>query len=134
MASLYRAVARAEQILYTYHLDAIQELTGVPADVDSQASTVGSTKENLEKSSNETEADQLDTDYATYVKAARAEGNRNAAKVLEYARIVEAQNVRLFAAAARNFGTNAQWSEGILHLRRLGLRRDLAGCVELRGT
>jgi len=36
------------------------------------------------------------------VKTARAEGNRQAAKVMEYARTVEAQNVRLFAAAAKN--------------------------------
>jgi len=101
-ASLFRAVARAEQILYTYHFDAIKELGGVPAEVESQPPTVGSTKENLEKSSNKAEAEQFDSDYTTYVKAARAEGNRTAAKVLEYARIVEAQNVRLFAVAAKS--------------------------------
>jgi rubrerythrin len=101
-ASLFRAVARAEQILYTYHLDAIKELGGVPAEVESQPPTVGSTKENLEKSSNKAEADQFDADYTTYVKAARAEGNRTAAKVLEYARIVQVQNVRLFAVAAKS--------------------------------
>ena len=64
--------------------------------------TVASTKENLEKSSNKAEAEQLDADYATYAKTARAEGNRDAAKVLGYARIVEAQNVRLFATAAKS--------------------------------
>jgi rubrerythrin len=101
-ASLFRAVARAEQILYTYHFDAIKELGGVPAEVESQPPTVGSTKENLEKSSNKAEADQFDADYTTYVKAARAEGNRTAAKVLEYARIVQVQNVRLFAVAAKS--------------------------------
>jgi len=101
-ASLFRAVARAEQILYTYHFDAIKELGGVPAEVESQPPTVGSTKENLEKSSNKAEAEEFDSDYTTYVKAARAEGNRTAAKVLEYARIVEAQNVRLFAVAAKS--------------------------------
>ncbi len=101
-ASLFRAVARAEQILYTYHFDAIKELGGVPEDVASQPLTVASTKENLEKSSNKAEADQLDADFTTYVKNARAEGNRNAAKVLEYARVVEAQNSHLFAAAAKN--------------------------------
>ena len=101
-ASLFRAVARAEQILYTYHFDAIKELGGVPAEVNPEPATVGSTKENLEKSSNKAEADQFDADYTTYVKNARAEGNRNVAKVLEYARIVEAQNVRLFAVAAKS--------------------------------
>jgi rubrerythrin len=101
-ASLFRAVARAEQILYTYHFDAIKELGGVPAEVESQPPTVGSTKENLEKSSNKAEADQFDADYTTYVKAARAEGNRTAAKALEYARIVQVQNVRLFAVAAKS--------------------------------
>jgi rubrerythrin len=102
VASLFRAVARAEQIMYTFHFDAIKELGGVPEDVVADQPTVASTKENLEKSSNKTAADQLDADYATYVKAARAEGNRNPAKLLEYARVVEAQNVRLFAAAAKS--------------------------------
>lgn len=88
--------------MYTYHFDAIKELGGVPEDVVADQPTVASTKENLEKSFNKTQADQLDADYASYVKAARAEGNRNPAKLLEYARVVEAQNVRLFAAAAKN--------------------------------
>ena len=102
VANLFRAVARAEQILYTYHFDAIKELGGVPEDVVAEQPTAGSTKENLEKASSKTEADQLDSDLATYIKTARAEGNRNAAKVLEYARIVEGQNLRLFAAAAKS--------------------------------
>lgn len=102
VGSLFRAVARSEQILYTFHFDAIKELGGVPEEVASQPATVASTKENLEKSSNKAEADQLEADYSRYVKTARAEGNRNAAKVLEYARIVEAQNVRLFAVAAKS--------------------------------
>lgn len=102
VASLFRAVARAEQILYTYHFDTIKALGGVPEEVVAEQPTVGSTKENLEKASNKTEADQLDAELATYVKAARAEGNRDAAKVLEYARVVEAQNFRLFAGAAKS--------------------------------
>ncbi len=102
VANLFRAVARAEQILYTYHFDAIKELGGVPEDVVAEQPTVASTKENLEKSSNKAEADQLDAEYATYVKAARGEGNRSAAKVLELARVMEVQNVRLFAVATKN--------------------------------
>jgi len=101
-ANLFRAVARAEQIMYTYHFDAIKDLGGIPEDVVAEQPTVASTKENLEKSSNKTAADQLDADFTGYVKTARAEGNRQAAKVMEYARTVEAQNVRLFAAAAKN--------------------------------
>ncbi len=102
VASLFRAIARAEQILYTYHFDAIKELGGVPEDVVADQPTIGTTKENLEKASNKTEADQLDSDLVTYIKAARAEGNRDAGKVLEYARIVEAQNFRLLAAANKS--------------------------------
>jgi rubrerythrin len=102
VGSLFRTVARSEQILYTFHFDSIKELGGVPEEVASQELTVASTKENLEKLSNKAEADQFDADYATYVKTARAEGSRTAAKVLEYARIVEAQDVRLFALAAKN--------------------------------
>lgn len=102
VGSLFRTVARSEQILYTFHFDAIKELGGVPEEVAPQELTIASTKENLEKSSNKAEAEQFDADYTTYVKTARAEGSRTAAKVLEYARIVEAQNVRLFALAAKN--------------------------------
>jgi rubrerythrin len=102
LGSLFRTVARSEQILYTFHFDAIKELGGVPEEIAAQPPTAASTKENLEKSSNKAEADQFDADYATYVKTARAESSRTAAKVLEYARIVEAQDVRLFTLAAKN--------------------------------
>jgi rubrerythrin len=102
VGSLFRTVARSEQILYTFHFDAIKELGSVPEEVASQLPTVASTKENLEKSYNKAAADQFDADYSTYVKTARAEGSRTAATVLEYARIVEAQNFRLFALAAKN--------------------------------
>jgi rubrerythrin len=95
-------VARAEQILYTNAFDAIKELGGIPEDVTPAEPVVATTKENVEKSSTKAEADQLDSEYANYAKAARAEGNRNAAKVFEYARTTEAQNFRLLAAAAKN--------------------------------
>lgn len=102
VASLFRAVARAEQILYTFHFDAIKELGGVPEDfVGEQSLTVGTTRENIEKSLDKAAADRLDAEFATYVKTARAEGYRNAAKVFEYARSVETQNIRLFTAAAK---------------------------------
>jgi rubrerythrin len=102
VASLFRAVARAEQILYTYHFDAIKELGAVPEDVVTGEVTVASTKDNLEKSSDKAAGDQLDSEYTGYAKAARGEGNRTAAKVFDYARLVEAQNFRLFAGAAKN--------------------------------
>lgn len=102
VASLFRTVARSEQILYTFHYDAIKELGGVPAEVTADPPTVATTKENLEFASKKDAAEQRDADYATYVKAARAEGSKAAAKVLDYARIVEAQNVRLFTLAAKN--------------------------------
>jgi len=102
VASLFRAVARAEQILYTNHYDAIKALGGTPENVTPAEPKVGNTKENLETSSDKNAADQLDSDYATFAKAAHAEGNRDAAKTFEYARAVEAQNFRLFAAAAKN--------------------------------
>ena len=69
-------------------------MSGVPEEIAQQPATVASTTENLDKSSNKAEVDQLDD-----VKAARAEGSRTATKVLEYARIVESQNFRLFALA-----------------------------------
>jgi len=102
VANLFRAAARSEQILYTSHYDAIKGLGGTPEDVNPVEIKVGSTKENLEKSSDKNAADQLDSDYATFAKAAHAEGNREAAKTFESARAVEAQNFRLFAAAAKN--------------------------------
>ncbi len=102
VASLFRAVARAEQILYTYHYDAIKELGATPEDVVPGEVTVASTKDNLEKSSDKAIGDQLDSEYIAYAKAARTEGNRTAAKVFDCARVVEAQNFRLFAAAVKN--------------------------------
>jgi rubrerythrin len=102
VASLFRAIARSEQILYNFHFDAIKELGGTPEDVAAENPAVGSTKENLEKVVNKSGWDQLDSDYATYIKTARAEGNRNAAKTFEYARQVEAQNFRLLAGAFRS--------------------------------
>ena len=102
VASLFRAVARAEQILYTLHFDAIKELGGVPEEAVAESPVaVASTKENIEKSFDKAAADRLDAEFATSVKSARAEGNRNAAKAFEFARSVEAQNGRLFAAAAK---------------------------------
>lgn len=101
VANLFRAVARAEQILYTNHYDAIKQLGGTPEDVNPSETTAGSTRENLEKSSDQAAAEQLDSENAAYAKAARAEGNREAAKVFEYTRAAEAQNVRLFSAAAK---------------------------------
>jgi rubrerythrin len=101
VANLFRAVARGEQILYTNHYDAIKALGGTPEDVTPVEPKAGTTKENLEQSANKNAADQFDSDYATFAKAAHAEGNREAAKTFEYARAVEAQNFRLFAAAAQ---------------------------------
>lgn len=101
VANLFRAVARGEQILYTNHYDAIKALGGTPEDVTPVVPTVRATKENLEKSTDQKIADQFDSDYATFAKAAHAEGNRDAAKTFEFARAVEAQNFRLFAAAAQ---------------------------------
>src|SRR5574340_157266 len=101
-ASLFRAIARAEQVLYTFHYDAVKELGAVPEDAPAAQPTVGSTKENLDKSASKAAADQLDSDYATYAKTARAEGNRNAAKTFDYARQVEMQNFRLLSAAAKS--------------------------------
>ena len=102
VANLFRAVARSEQILYTNHFDAIKALGGTPEDVTPVEPKVGSTKDNLENSAGKSAADQLDSDYATFAKAAHAEGTREAAKTFEYARVVEAQNFRLFTAAAKN--------------------------------
>jgi rubrerythrin len=45
VGSLFRTVARSEQILYTFHFDAINELGGVPEEVASEPPTVASTKE-----------------------------------------------------------------------------------------
>jgi len=101
VGNLLRAVARGEQILYTNHYSAIKALGGTPEDVTPVEPTIGTTKENLERSADKNAADQLDSDYATFAKAAHAEGNREAAKTFEFARAVEAQNFRLFSAAAQ---------------------------------
>jgi len=102
VANLFRAVARSEQIMYTNFYDAIKEIGGTPADVVTDPPPVGTTKENLEKSSSKTEFDQFDADFTIYAKSARAEGNKTAAKVFDYARAVELQSFRLLSLADKN--------------------------------
>ena len=102
VANLFRAVARSEQIQYTGAFDTIKALGGTPENVNPAEAPVGNTKENLEKSSDKAALEQMDSDFASHAKAAHGEGNRDAAKVFEAVRLVEAQNFRLFSAAAKS--------------------------------
>jgi len=101
VATLFRVVARSEQILYTACGDAIKEL-GAVAQATAEIPDVQSTKENLEKSVKDTEAFERDNAFAVYGKRAKAEGNPQAAKFFEYAKDANGGNLRLFKAALKN--------------------------------
>ena len=101
VATLFRALARSEQILYTNHMDAIRELGSAPQS-DPEIPVAESTKENLQTAARKTEPYEHDSSYATYARRAKTAGNPRAAKCFEYVRDVEAANLRLITAAVKN--------------------------------
>jgi rubrerythrin len=100
VASLFRAVARAEKIHAANHLAEIQKLGGsAQAKIDSPE--VKSTKENLEVSIRG-ERYERDIMYPDFYKQARAVGNNDAFRTFNYAREAEAEHAKLFEEAYSN--------------------------------
>ena len=100
VASLFRAVARAEKIHAANHLAEIQKLGGsAQAKIDSPE--VKSTKENLEVSIRG-ERYERDIMYPDFYKQARAMGNNDAFRTFNYAREAEAEHAKLFEEAYSN--------------------------------
>lgn len=101
VAALFRAVARGEQVLYTAFGDAIKELGAAPQ-TTADIPDVESTKQNLEKSIKDTEEFERDNAFAIHSKKAKAEGHPKIAKLFEYVKEAESQNLRSFKAASKN--------------------------------
>ena len=100
VASLFRAVARAEKIHAANHLAEIQKLGGAAhAKIDSPE--LKSTKENLEVSIRG-ERYERDIMYPDFYKQARAVGNNDAFRTFNYAREAEAEHAKLFEEAYSN--------------------------------
>lgn len=100
VATLFRAVARSEQIQYSNLIDAIR-LLGVAPQATSETPVVDSTKENLQTAIAKSEGFDRENLYPIYINRARVEGNPFAAKILDNMKQGEVQNARLFKAAVK---------------------------------
>ena len=101
VASLFRAVARAEQIHLTNHAVVIRELGAEPL-ARIETPEVKSTRQNLEDSANQGEAYERDTMYPKFIKQAKVENIPDAAQSFKYAQAAEAQHFKLFTEAFSN--------------------------------
>ncbi|HEV2689463.1 MAG TPA: rubrerythrin family protein [Bryobacteraceae bacterium] len=101
VATLFRAVSRAEQIQYTNLIDAIRML-GFAPQATVETPVVESTKDNLQTAINKADAFDRENLYPAYIKRAKAEGNPYAAKIFDNLKQGEAENSRLFKAALRS--------------------------------
>ncbi len=101
VASLFRAVARAEQVHLNNHAAVIRRMGGEPKAMI-KVSGVKSTRENLEAFAMKGEAYERDVMYPDFIKQANVEKNGDAAKTFELARTAEAEHHRLFAEALAN--------------------------------
>jgi rubrerythrin len=101
VASLFRALARAEEILTKNDAAVIRKMGAQP-----QATIVKfltqTTQRNLESSANKFERFESEKVYPRFIVQARAEGNADAVRVFEYARAVDAQHFELLSAALKN--------------------------------
>lgn len=100
VASLFRAAARAEEIHASNHADVLRGLGAVP-EVKLETPDVKSTRENLDAAI-KGESYERDTMYPEFLKQARAEGNREAVRSLNLAKLAEAEHAKLYAQALQN--------------------------------
>jgi len=100
-ATLFRAVARAEQIHFTLLGDSIQSLGVVPV-TDVVLPQIDSTKQNLSIAANNYEVTERDTLYPQLIKRAKADGDKKAGPVYDAIRKAEIEHYKLFTAAAKN--------------------------------
>jgi rubrerythrin len=79
VASMFRAIARAEEIHATSKADLIRQMGGTPK-AESDSMTVGSTRENLEFAM-ASETYEKDVMYPEFIKQARKERNEAAVRI-----------------------------------------------------
>jgi rubrerythrin len=98
IASLFRAVARAEQIHAANHAEVIKEMGGGVPQAQGETLTIRSTRENLDTAI-KGETYERDTMYPDFLKQARADANVRATRTLNYAKTAEAEHAKLFSEA-----------------------------------
>ncbi len=107
VASLFRAAVRSEEIHARNHAEVISKLGGTPK-ADLQKPEVKSTKENLEAAF-KGEAYERDTMYPDFIKAARAENNRDAVRTFNQALSAETEHAKFYKEALDNLDA---WKAG----------------------
>ena len=100
VASLFRAVAKAEEVHAANHAAVIKKMGGTP-EAKLETPVVKSTKENLDAAI-KGESYERDIMYPEFLKQARAEGNRDAVQTLNYAKTAEAEHAKLYSEALNN--------------------------------
>jgi rubrerythrin len=102
-ASLFRAAARSEEILFSNNAAIIKKMGAVPKS-DVRWPVVGPTWRNLDSSANGDEAGELNAMYPEFIRQAQADTNADAVRAFEYGRDAEAQRSKLFAKAWGDLG------------------------------
>lgn len=98
VASLFRAVARAEQIHLQNHAAVIRSMGAEPQALI-KIGVVKSTRENLEEFAMKGEAYERDVMYPDFIQQANLEHNPQAAESFQLALTAEAEHYQLFANA-----------------------------------
>ena len=101
VASLFRALARAEEIHMKNHAEVIRKMGAEPQATLAKFFTQ-STRKNLESSASKFEFYEGDKIYPKFIVQARAEGNADAVRTFEYARAAELQHLKLLNTALKN--------------------------------
>lgn len=107
VASLFRAAARAEEIHMNNHSAVIKKMGGTPA-ADVKPAEVKTTAENL-KGAIEGETYERDKMYTDFIAEARSNGNTDALKTFNFAKVAEGEHAKLYAEALANL---ADWKGG----------------------
>lgn len=102
-ASLFRAVARAEEIHLTNHAAVLRGMGATP-ELKMDKVAVHSTRVNLGGAASKGEAYERDTMYPKFIATAKSEANPEAVTSFEYAQKAEAQHYALFQSALKNVG------------------------------
>ncbi len=103
VASLFRTLARGEDIHMKGHAEIIRKLGGAPAATVKPAA-VGTTAENL-KAAIEAESYERDKMYPAFIADAMAAGNKDAIKDFKAAVAVEAEHAKMLAQAASSLAS-----------------------------
>ena len=100
VASLFRAAAKAEEIDAQAHADVIRKLGGEPK-ADLRKVEPQSTRENVEAAL-KGETYETETLYPDFMKAAKAEGVKDAVKTFSRALFARIEHAKFYAAALKD--------------------------------